>query len=186
MYFNAYQVYSGEVGTRVIKVDCDTNLNWTCSVNGNFGLNFYEGIGNTTLTPSENRLEITYFDDEEKDAYGEITFNYFENGCLKHVTTPIFYSEREKWLSIFPTTDVYTRGLTNEYKVFTIKTNVSKSNIDVETPGGENGNYDYFITNDLKLYLIKKTSINTKIKLLTSISKDSTITKGKITVVEMP
>ena len=195
MYFNAYQVYlessisNIKSATKIIKVICDKDLNWTCKVNGNFGLNIYEGVGPTTdndQSDTELKLEISYFDDEEKDAYGEITFNYIKDGCLKHTTIPIFYSEKDDWLTVFPTTDVYSRNLANEYKVFTIKTNILPiDKIEVNTPPGL---YDYFITKDLKLYLIKLTSINNRIQLLTSINKDGNgnLISGIITVVEMP
>ena len=174
-YFSAKQIYTtgtSGVATSYIEVNCWTGTTWSCSVNGNFGLNKYEGSGPT------NSLKVEYFDDDDRTAFGEVTFHYIQNQCLKHLTIPIFYAESDNWLNIFPTEDVYSKSLVNEYKVFNLKSNLLPENIDVYLPSDDN--YKYFITKNYKLYLIKTNSINTKITLHASTSSS----KGAITVLE--
>jgi hypothetical protein len=176
MELEAYQRYTEDTGraTKNIKIVCPKSVTWSCRVEGNFGLNVYEGTGPT----GDKGLEITFFDDDDKTAYGNVIVYYYDNGCLKHLSVPVFYAEENKWLNVFPTEDVFSKSLTNEYKVFTLKTNLLKEHINVSTPRQDN--YKTFITDNLKLYIIKTTNIDTKISLHTSVNNN----EGSITVLE--
>ena len=180
IFFNATQVYETisnvQYGTRQIKIECNDDLIWSCRVKGNFGLNKYQDVGPTS---SSKQLQIVCFDDEDKTAFGEIEFSYYDEGCLRHSTIPVFYSELDKWLSIYPTTEQFDRSITNEYRTFEIKTNLpSLANIYIDIPNEEN--YKAFITKDNTMYLIKLTDKKVTVKLSASITNN----KGHISILE--
>lgn len=142
--------------TDMVSVSSDTS--WSCSVEGNFMLDKYDGSGDTIIN-------ISALNDIDHTGSGIIVFTYSDNDCVRQTECPVWYIDHN-WITVSPNRAYYKQNVVNEYLVFNVK--CGDDNWDVVTTRG----FHAYKVGSNKVYLITGRSDNPGIEATTSINSD--------------